>query len=176
MPAELAIAAFDPLAWVNQYTQSAIHIHDEDFGPILHFSLMWNLFERDVCGREATPSRIEKAVQLAFAEGKLTLEPFQEHLQYFRDRSQRDGMSIEQYLNALKMSNQNARHLVEGVLSGSMVDPNNAIHALLLIAHRIRNNLFHGEKDVAMLHTQAHLFRAVNSLLATYLHITKGAT
>jgi len=176
MPTELAIAAFDPLAWVNEYTQPAIPINDEVFGPILHFSLMWNLFERDSCGREATPLSIEKAVQTAFAEGKLTLEPFQEHLQYFRDRSQRNGMSIEQYLNALKMKSQNARYLVGGVLSGALTDPNNAIHALLLIAHRIRNNLFHGEKDVAMLHTQSHLFRAVNSLLATYLHTTKGAT
>lgn len=175
MPAELAIATFDPLAWVNEYTQPAMRIDAETFGPILHFSLMWNLFERDACGKEATPPAIEKAVQSAFTAGKLTLGPFQEHLQYFRDRSQRDGMQIEQYLNALKMTNQNARHLVGGVLAGTLTDPNNAIHALLLIAHRIRNNLFHGEKDVAMLHTQAHLFRAINSLLATYLHTTKSA-
>ena len=175
MPAELAIATFDPLAWVNEYTQPAMRIDEDTFGPILHFSLMWNLFERDACGKEATPSNIEKAVQSAFAAGKLSLNPLQEHLQYFRDRAQQDGMTIEHYLNALKMKTANARHLVGGVLAGTLTDPNNAVHALLLIAHRIRNNLFHGEKDVAMLHTQAHLFRAVNSLLATYLHTTKSA-
>lgn len=175
MPAELAIATFEPLEWVNEYTQPAMRIDQEAFGPILHFSLMWNLFERDACGKEATPSSIEKAVQSAFAAGKLSLAPFREHLQYFQDRSQRGELTIEQYLNALKMTNASARHLVGGVLAGTLTDPNNAIHALLLIAHRIRNNLFHGEKDVAMLHTQVHLFRAVNSLLATYLHTTKSA-
>lgn len=175
MPAELAIATFDPLAWVNEYTHPAMFIDEDTFKPILHFSLIWNLFERDACGKEANPSNIEKAVQLAFAAGKLSLAPFQEHLQYFSDRAQQDPMTTEGYLNALKMTSPNARHLVKGVLDGSLTDPNNAVHALLLIAHRIRNNLFHGEKDVAMLQTQTHLFRAVNSLLATYLHATMNA-
>lgn len=152
-----------------------MHISDATFGPILHFSLMWNLFERDACGREAKPANIERAVQAAFAEGNLSLDPFQEHLAYFRTRSQRDGMSIDRYLDALKMDNKNARHLVRGVLAGDLSDANNAVHALLLIAHRIRNNLFHGEKEVATLHSQADLFRAVNSLLATYLNVTKSA-
>jgi hypothetical protein len=173
MPVGLAIATFEPLSWVNEYTQPGMPIDEQAFGPILHFSLMWNLFERDACGKQATPTNIEKAVQSAFAAGKLSLGPFQEHLQYFRDRSQRNGMTIEQYLNALKMKDANARHLVGGVLAQTLTDPNNAVHALLLIAHRIRNNLFHGEKDVAMLHSQADLFRAVNSLLATYLSTTK---
>ena len=84
-------------------------------------------------------------------------------------------MSIERYLEALKMDNKNARHLARGVLAGDLSDANNAVHALLLIAHRIRNNLFHGEKEVATLHSQADLFRAVNSLLATYLNVTKSA-
>lgn len=136
---------------------------------------MWNLFERDACERNATPTNIEKAVKSAFAAKRLTLAPFEEHLEYFKNRGQRDGMTISSYLEALKMSHENSRHLVDGVLSGTLTDPNNAIYALLLIAHRIRNNLFHGEKNVAMLHTQAHLFRAVNSLLATYLNITKNA-
>jgi hypothetical protein len=175
MPAELAIAQFNPLAWVNEYTQPAMYINEDTFGPILHFSLMWNLFERDACERNATPANIERAVKSAFAARRLTLAPFHEHLQYFQDRAQRDGMTIGSYLDALKMTHENSRHLVDGVLSGTLTDPNNAIYALLLIAHRIRNNLFHGEKNVAMLHTQAHLFRAVNSLLATYLSITKNA-
>lgn len=175
MPAALSIETFEPLAWVNEYTQPAMHISEATFGPILHFSLMWNLFERDACGKQANPVNIEKAVQAAFTEGRLSLDPFRDHLEYFRIRSQRDGMSIDRYLDALKMDNKNARHLVRGVLAGDLADSNNAVHALLLIAHRIRNNLFHGEKEVATLHSQADLFRAVNSLLATYLNVTKSA-
>ena len=46
---------------------------------------------------------------------------------------------------------------------------NNIVYALLLIAHRIRNNLFHGNKGIESLHTQTDLFRVVNRLLATFL-------
>lgn len=176
MPVAISINDFEPLAWVNEYTQIAVPISEVTFGPILHFSLMWNLFERDACLRQANPVNIEKAVQSAFTEGRLIMDPFQEHLEYFRTRSRRDGMSIDRYLDALKMDNKKARHLVRCVLAGDLSDPNNAVHALLLIAHRIRNNLFHGEKEVATLHLQADLFRAVNSLLATYLNVTKSAT
>ncbi|APW47306.1 hypothetical protein [Rhodoferax antarcticus] len=175
MPASLDINTFEPLAWVNEYTRAAMPVDAAVFEPILQFSLMWNLFERDACGKEANPVTIGKTVLDAFAKGRLTLSSFEEHLTYFRDRSQREGMTIHRYLDALKMSNESARHLVHGVLSSSLADPNNAVHALLLIAHRIRNNLFHGEKEVASLHSQVELFRAVNSLLATYLSVTKSA-
>lgn len=175
MPVATSISDFQPLAWVNEYTRTALPIDETTFGPILHFSLMWNLFERDACGKEANPSNIEKSVQSAFAAGKLNLMVFQEHLEYFQHRSQREGMTIDRYLDALKLTNPNARNLVRGALAGTLGDVNNVVHALLLIAHRIRNNLFHGEKEVAYLHSQVDLFRAVNSLLATYLKQTGNA-
>lgn len=173
MPVATSIAAFQPLPWVNEYTRTAAPIDDASFGPILHFSLMWNLFERDACGREATPQTIEKSVEKAFTDGRLSLTAFGEHVVYFRDRSQRPGMTAQKYLDNLRLTNPKARKLVDGLLSGSLSDTNNLVHALLLIAHRIRNNLFHGEKEVALLHTQVDLFRTVNSLLATYLAQTR---
>ena len=175
MPEATSIAQFQPLPWVNEYTQTAMPIDEATFGPILHFSLMWNLFERDACGREANPPNIEKSVQSAFADGKLNPDVFQEHLVYFQNRAQREDMTIDRYLDALKLTNTKARTLVRGVLAGTLSDPNNVVHALLLIAHRIRNNLFHGEKEVAYLHSQVDLFHTVNSLLATFLKQTRSA-
>ena len=172
MPAPLSIQEFDPLLWVNEYTQPAIPVSADVFAPILQFSLMWNLFERDACVRDANPTSIEKAVNKAFADGILSAQPFQEHLTYFRNLANRHGPGLEPYFAALKLTNERAKYVVGGVLNGSLNDPNNVVYALLLIAHRIRNNLFHGEKDVVMLHTQAELFQVVNSLLATYLSTT----
>lgn len=172
MPTSLSINTFEPLTWINEYTCAKTPINTETFEPILHFSLMWNLFERDACKKEANPITIQKAVCDAFAKNKLSLSSFQEHLAYFQDRSQCEKMTISRYLDALKMRDVNARHLVTGVLSSSLTDPNNVVYALLLITHRIRNNLFHGEKEIALLHSQVGLFRTVNSLLATYLSVT----
>jgi hypothetical protein len=175
MPVSTSINNFDPLDWVNDYTQPAVRIDQEVFGPILQFSLMWNLFERDACGKQATPLNIERAVRDAFSAGLLSVEPFAEHLTYFRDRSQRNGMTIDNYFAALNMSDASAKNIVRGMLAGSLTDPNNLILALLLVTHRVRNNLFHGEKEVALLHSQVELFRVINSLLATYLTTTNGA-
>jgi len=175
MPAAISIAQFNPLVWVNEYTKTDAPIDEASFGPILHFALMWNLFERDACGKEANQINIEKSVQSAFAEGKLSLDAFQEHLNYFRIRAQSADITIDHYLDALKLTNTNARNLVRGVLVGTLRDPNNVVYALLLIAHRIRNNLFHGEKEVAHLHSQVELFRTVNSMLATFLNQARSA-
>jgi hypothetical protein len=172
MPAPLSIGQFDPLRWVNEYTRPAIEVSTEAFAPILHFVLMWNLFERDACGKEANPASIERAVNRAFSDGNLSGQDFREHLLYFRHLSSRHGPGLEPYFTALKLTNERAKYVVGGVLNGTLNDPNNVVYALLLIAHRIRNNLFHGEKEVAILHAQAELFQAVNSLLASYLSLT----
>jgi hypothetical protein len=113
-------------------------------------------------------------VAAAAAAQQISLDAFTEHLAYFRGRAQRNGMLVEQYLDALKV-HRNDRALVGDVLIGRLNEVKSVVHALLLVVHRIRNNLFHGEKDVAYLHTQAELFRAANSVVATYLTVTRHA-
>lgn len=175
MPTSLTIAAFDPLAWINEYTSPAISISSHEFEPILQFSLVWNLFERDACGKEANPTSIEKAVNEAFTGGRLDATRFEEHLQFFKERARMNGGTIEQFFAALILTNDRAKQVVRGALDGTLRDPNNLVYALLLIAHRIRNNLFHGNKEVALLHSQVDFFKAVNSLLATFLDVKKAS-
>lgn len=174
MPAALTIEAFDPFTWINEYTSPTMPTTAEVLGPILQFSLMWNLFERDTRKRNANPNSIEKSVRDSFSAGLLHGAQFNEHLEYFRSRSTQNGRDVETYFLALLLTDEKAKRVVRGVLEGTLTDPKNVVHALLLIAHRIRNNLFHGNKEVAMLHSQVGLFKTVNSLLATYLSATKA--
>ncbi len=50
-----------------------------------------------------------------------------------------------------------------------------AVYALLLIAHRIRNNLFHGNKELPKLVDETDLFNYVNALLQQYIGDYKEA-
>jgi hypothetical protein len=175
MPAALTIKAFDPFTWINEYTNPTMPTTAEVLGPILQFSLMWNLFERDTCKRYANLNSIKNSVHDSFVAGLLHGAQFNEHLEYFRSRSTRNGLDVETYISALLLTDGKAKRVVRGVLEGTLTDPKNVVYALLLIAHRIRNNLFHGNKDVAILHSQVDLFKTVNSLLATYLSATKVA-
>lgn len=174
MPTSLLIETFEPLAWINEYTHSIPPISATEFAPILQFSLMWSLFERDACNKRANTGSIKSAVEKSFSEGKLLIETFQDHIQYFKDRANNNEMTVSKYLVALKMDKESIE-LVDRFLSGKLSDANNVVLALLLITYRIRNNLFHGEKEVISLHSQTKLFQVVNSLLATYLKVTKNA-
>jgi hypothetical protein len=173
MPQPTNMASLRPLDWANEYTQAAVALHGDVVEPILHFSILWNLFERDACGKQASRHRVGTVVAAAAAARQISLEAFAEHLEYFQNRARRNGMLVEHYLDALRVDRKD-RALVGDVLSGHRNDVRSVVHALLLVVLRIRNNLFHGEKDVAVLHTQADLFRAANSVVATYLTVTRG--
>ena len=80
----------------------------------------------------------------------------------------RDG-SIEDTFDRILMTNTESQNVVRQALIGEAQDLNNIVYALLLIAHRIRNNLFHGNKRVETLHTQTELFHVINRLLSDYI-------
>lgn len=166
MPAD--IRDFDAIEWVNRFFQGAANLDFEQLRPILCFSLIWNLFETKACRRQANPDSIRRSVNFADESGRLRREIYQIYVDYFRNRYLENN-SIEGAFRRLLMNDRNSQELVRRALSGEAHDLNNIVSALLLIAHRIRNNLFHGNKDVETLPRQTELFVVVNSLLATYL-------
>ena len=175
MPAALNIDDFEPFAWVAEFTQPTLEIHELTYRQIVHFSLIWNLFERHACGRFASIPKIELSVKSAIAENRIETGQFAEHSAYFRHRAANYGHSIDDYVSALNPQDQKTKEILTGFLNGGSDNLRSEVTGLLVIAYRIRNNLFHGEKEVAYLHTQVELFRVVNSLLATYLTATKSA-
>lgn len=166
MPSQ--IEQFDAIHWINNYFQGTVTIDFDHLRPILCFSLIWNLFETHACRRHATIDSIRRSVDVADASGRLRREKYQRYLDYFRDRYVRDN-SIESVFGRLLMTHNRSQEVVRRALLGESRDINNIVYALLLIAHRIRNNLFHGNKEVATLPQQTGLFTVINSLLASYL-------
>lgn len=175
MPVKLNIAEFEPFTWVTEFTQPTLEIDETTYRQILHFSLIWNLFERHACGRFASIPRIKRAVHTAVFTNKVCAQMFAEHSAYFRNRAKNYGPSVAHYVRALNPHNSETRAILNDFFGSQSSSSKDEITGLLVIAYRIRNNLFHGEKDVAYLHTQAELFQVINSLLATYLTRTKCA-
>jgi hypothetical protein len=159
---------FDALKWIDRYFGGQAKIDYEQLRPILCFSLIWNLFETVACRRRATPDTIRRSVDHADQSGRLERTKYLRYVDYFRERYFRDG-SIEHAFSRLLMTNTESQIVVRRVLIGEAQDLNNIVYALLLIAHRIRNNLFHGNKSVESLHTQTELFHVVNHLLSDFI-------
>ena len=169
MPTLSEIDSFDPTEWVHAYAKPAFRIDNEIFDQILKFSLIWSLFERDACSRNAGMTSIQKSVKDALHAGVVSTDLFKSHIDFFRDRAKIHHDSIEGYIAALRTSNAKTDLLLRDFFSETNQSPVTTLTALLVIAYRIRNNLFHGEKEVADLHTQSELFKVINSMLATYL-------
>lgn len=62
--------------------------------------------------------------------------------------------------------------LVENVLLNNDNSTINRIHAILLITYRLRNNLFHGAKDIRYLDGQRENLRFASHLLKTVLEVS----
>jgi hypothetical protein len=162
------IRNFDALNWIDRYFAGRAPIDFHQLRPILSFSLIWNLFETVTCGRSATPISIRSSVDRLDQAGLLNRDKYIGYLDYFKERYLQFG-SIERVFDALFMTHPQSRTVVRRALFDEARDLNNLVYALLLIAHRIRNNLFHGNKEVRTLHTQTELFEVVNHLLADYI-------
>jgi len=162
------LESFDALAWIDRYFAERARLDYDQLRPVICFSLIWNLFETVACRRWANVRSIREAVDHADQAGRLDHAKYAEFLDYFRDRYLHAG-DIEDVFERLLMTHTESQVAVRRALLGEAHDLNNIVFALLLIAHRIRNNLFHGNKGVETLHTQTKLFQVVNRLLATFI-------
>lgn len=160
---------FDAINWINSYFRGATMLDFDNLRPILCFSLIWNLFETHACRRYATQDSIRLSVDHADESGRLHRDRYEQFLQFFRTRYLRPDRNIDWFFDRLLMTNQKAKEVVRRALLNETQDLNNHVYALLLIAHRVRNNLFHGNKEVNSLPLQVDLFTEINFLLATYL-------
>ncbi len=172
------VPKFDAVTWFGKFTKESSTIASEDLQPVLEFTLIWNLFERELHNRFVRIRGIREHVDHRYNEGLLDKSAFQPHVEFFRVRYpefEEEGHLANRLLPASRrnvLADLADTKIVEDVLSGESNDANNVIYALLFISYRVRNNLFHGEKDIYQLHLQRDLFATVNSILATYLEQT----
>lgn len=164
------IRTFDAITWINTHLNSAVQLDFEQLKPILCFSLLWNMFESKACKKWADKKTIRGNVNSADELGLLQTDRYREFIEFFKTRYVVNG-SVDSALRALVFRDNDAesKDIVRRFLLGEYIDANNTVYSLLLIAYRIRNNLFHGNKDVELLPNQTELFTAINALLSTYL-------
>jgi len=163
-------APFDVLAWLNPHTSHGRALSDSELVDVLHFSLMWNVFEGRACRRHATVSAIRRFVTKLRDRGRLSPGAFEPYLAHYRARYLTDGEPNERFAQ-LNFRQGECEPLVEDVLRGNLTDLNNIVLALVLVVYRLWNNLYHGEKNVFSLPGQDESFAVANRLLATLLDL-----
>lgn len=154
----------DPIAWLEQHVPGFEHLPEADRQAILQFSLLWSLFEAKALQSKASSRAILTLVKRWAAQIYLNITPFEESLEYFRQRYFLNGEPTEHF-DGLRLRANDSPDLVRAVLKRENNTPADCVAALLIVVYRLRNNLFHGVKWDYGIQGQLNNFKHANSVL-----------
>ncbi len=149
--------------WINQ--RFGVNLNDNDLTSIKDFSLVWNVFEGNVFANRFTITRAETEINNRVFE----IAEFQAFLDYFKIRYVQNGATNVRFDN-LHFRPSDRKVFVQQVLLDTLTDIREIILAITIIIYRLRNNLFHGLKDIRVIDQQRDNFNQANSFLTTLLN------
>ncbi len=155
--------AFEISQWIDNYLH--ISIDTEEYVEVRNFLILWNIFEAKwfKCNFGRNKSNIQNI--------HLASDIVNQTLQYLQRRYITNGSINERFMK-LRLGN-NDMTSVQCVLLGRTNNSCDIIKAIIMIIYRYRNNLFHGEKDIASLPIQKDNFIYANKFLIACLEATK---
>lgn len=130
---------------------------------IFNFAMIWNLFEDRCMGKKAQISKVDDFVNTLPSDLNLNVNII---FDYFKDRYTNQTNGDFRFGNLLWRGNENTyRNVVIEKFRDTHCSHQDKIKAVLYIIFRLRNNLFHGEKDIAIINEQKQTFVLVNKFL-----------
>lgn len=156
--------------WLNDHVYGYQDVSPEEKQSIMHFSMLWSFFENYVLDTRANASRILQKMISWEDEGRLDINSFQQHRDYFVQRYIENGEPNYRFQH-LNLRNGDNPQLVQDVLKGSVNDPASVLTAILTIILRYRNNLFHGLKWEYGIQGQLDNFNHANAVLSKVIEI-----
>lgn len=152
------------LQWIN--TRFGVNLQEEDITNIKDFSLIWNVFEG--CGVFSANFSITK-LESHIQNINFDLIEFQNQFTYFRDRYVTNGQTNNRF-ESLNFRRTDRKQFVADVLCDNLTTSRDIILALAIVVYRLRNNFFHGNKDIRVIDQQKENFINANSFLTTLLN------
>lgn len=164
--------ATDPLVWL-QNRVGAEALPGPAFDAAMKFALLWMYFEGQACEAEANSKRLRDFAKDLYARKLDQLRGrLDDPLQFFKARYgdvQADPGRFIRRLGEPKRIKLDDQQSIISALTVAEVDEVDKAIGLLLICFRIRNNLFHGSKQLPVLQQQQDLFTNVGHILTTLL-------
>jgi hypothetical protein len=153
-----------PNDWLSGKPYGYVELSAPEREAIMHFSLLWGLFEGFALNQSASARKIHELVQSWVRDGRLTEDYFTQEFDYFKRRYFTNG-TASQYFAGLNLRPNDMPELVRAVLAGNDTALVSKIAALLIIVYRLRNNLFHGHKWAYSISDQLDNFNHANAVL-----------
>lgn len=168
----------DEKKWINSFF--GINRND-NIESIKNFALLWNIFERYFCSMNASlniiKNKIYKLDEIGYNFPKKIHEDYYD---YFRNRyvNQNDN-SVNELFENLNFRDNRTDIEYKALLKEILENPNSVIKNKLLanfiIIYRLRNNLFHGSKNIATISEQNVSFEIANKIIMDFLEFLKNS-
>ena len=144
------------------------NIDENRLKSIFYFSLIWNIFEKECCDNYASIGIHPKRIAENITVDTINIEKLRYIFYYYQTRYFSDNQVTESFRNfdfGRGVNSVNYKRNVSDILQYDNPDIKQILEALLLIAFRLRNNLFHGIKEVERLYEQNENFSKINQML-----------
>lgn len=140
-------------------------------GFVFNFALIWNLFEDQCMDNFARISEVDAFVENLIIQNNLTI--VDEIYQYMSERYCQNSNYLYSRL-LWRHSEQRIESFTESILQNPQSIAKERIKAVLYVIFRLRNNLFHGEKDIVTINAQQETFVLVNRFLMDIIKLYKS--
>lgn len=161
---------FSEKKWFEQNWEHG-ELDESKIESIFYFTVIWPIFERKLCRKKAQMKKDSISLASDY-HSILDRGVLNRVFTHFRSRYLYIGGSPTDIFNAfvfdLSGDNTTKNKYKEEVLTTLGVEnpgSEEKLRALLYISFRLRNNLYHGEKETEKLYSQNENFRQVNMLL-----------
>ncbi len=167
------IPSFSAKHWIDTNCRGAHALKRESVDVVSSFTLMWNIFEGAVCDNNARIIEVFKRLANEIAQRGLLPQNVKDGVLFWRQRYVTDA-KLNNRFERLRFKRHDCREHIEAVLRSEKDDPESQLLAVMIVIYRLRNNLFHGLKEIDALNDQVPNLTMACLVLAAILEVSKA--
>lgn len=164
--------AASPIAthWINRFFSNQVPISRQDISKIVHFHFLCDLFERLVCEKITSLSKLDEVMQKLPHQGRPSSIRHQQCLAAYRERYLNNEGTVSWRLQEIYFHSCEEALLVRNVLENpGTQNPTLTLIALLLLTCRYRNMLLCRTADWSLLPGRLTVLDSASQLLMQFL-------
>lgn len=166
--------------WIKDFfTADFISPDLTNIESVKNFAILWNLFERYFCDKNANLKKIQDNInKLSESNYSFPQIIYDDYYTYCRKRYLIEDKTNELFESLLFRENaaeNKYKELLKSILENSESESKKKVFACFIIIYRLRNNLFHGSKNIATIDEQNDNFERANKVLMTFLSFLKSS-
>jgi hypothetical protein len=158
--------------WLQRQTPGFSDLSSQERNAIMHFSLLWSLFEARALNTNGNAKAIVIAAKRWEDRSLLTQKTFHAENTYFRNRYYKNGKFTSHFC-ALHLHPKHDLKLVKQFLKNECEHKWEVAAGLLIVIYRFRNHFFHGVKWAYDFRDQGNNFNHANAALMQAIELGK---